>query len=82
MSRREGGMEISGGQLIPDKGAEWMGIRHHEQDIGLPSKWGVFPFLQTRVCAQIIDYMLWKYKYRISVCRLKINHAWSTKSCN
>jgi hypothetical protein len=38
-----GDWKVRGGQLIPGKGPEWMGIRHHEQDIGLPSKWG-FPF--------------------------------------
>ncbi len=34
-------------QLIPSNGPEWMGICHHEQDIGLPSKWG---FLFTYQC--------------------------------
>jgi hypothetical protein len=26
------------GQLLPDRGLEWMGIRHHEQETGSPSK--------------------------------------------
>jgi hypothetical protein len=26
------------GQLLPAKGPEWMGIRHHEQETGPPSK--------------------------------------------
>jgi hypothetical protein len=26
------------GQLLPDRGPEWMGIRHHEQETGPPSK--------------------------------------------
>jgi hypothetical protein len=29
------------GQLLPGMGPEWIGIRHHEQDIGLPSKLGI-----------------------------------------
>jgi hypothetical protein len=33
-----GGLE-SKVQLVSSKGPEWMGIRYHEQDIGLPSKW-------------------------------------------
>ncbi len=40
--RGEGGGLESGEQLIPDKGPEWMRIRHHEQEVNLPSKWGVF----------------------------------------
>jgi hypothetical protein len=32
-----GDWKVRGGQLIPGKGPEWMGIRHHEQDSGLPS---------------------------------------------
>jgi hypothetical protein len=39
-----GDWKVKGGQLIPDKGPEWMGIRHHEQDVSLPSNWGVLPF--------------------------------------
>jgi hypothetical protein len=38
----EGGENHRAGQLLPGKGPEWMGIRHHEQDIGLPSKLGFF----------------------------------------
>jgi hypothetical protein len=30
--------EVKGGQMLPGKGLEWMGICHHEQNIGLPSK--------------------------------------------
>jgi hypothetical protein len=30
------------GQLLAGKGPEWMGIRHHEQDTGPPSKLGIF----------------------------------------
>jgi hypothetical protein len=56
--RGEGGLEIRGRELILGKGPEWMGIRHHEQDISLPSKWGVFSAFDTRVCAQIFDYVL------------------------
>ncbi len=36
--------KVRGGQLISDKGPEGMVIHHHEQDIGPPSKWGVFSF--------------------------------------
>jgi hypothetical protein len=47
MGEGVGGGEVDWGlrgeQLMPGKGPEWMGIRHHEQDTGLSSKWG-FPF--------------------------------------
>jgi hypothetical protein len=33
------------GQLLPGKGPEWMGIRHHEQETGPPSKSGFFNIL-------------------------------------
>ncbi len=36
----KGDWKVRGGQLIPGKGPEWMGIRHYEQDTGLLSKWG------------------------------------------
>jgi hypothetical protein len=36
--RGEGGLKVKGGQLLAGKGPEWMGICHHEQNIGLPSK--------------------------------------------
>ncbi len=38
-----GGWKVGGGQLIPGKGPEWMGIRHYEQNIGHPSKLVYFP---------------------------------------
>ena len=28
------------GQLLPDRGPEWMGISHHEQEAGSPSQQG------------------------------------------
>jgi hypothetical protein len=73
--------KVWGGQFIPGKGPEWMGIRHHEQDIGLLSKWVFSSTFDARDYALIIDYVLCKYKDRIFVCRLKINHAWLTSSC-
>ncbi len=42
--RGEGGLNQGVGQLLPGKGPEWMGIRHHEQNIGPPCKLG-FSFL-------------------------------------
>ncbi len=39
VGKGEGRLESKGGQLIPSKGPEWKGIRHHEQDICLPGKW-------------------------------------------
>ncbi len=33
------------GQLLPGKGPEWMGIRHHEQETGLPSEFEFLIFL-------------------------------------
>jgi hypothetical protein len=44
--RGERGKSQRVGQLLPDRGPEWMGIRHHEQETGLPSKLGfliIFP---------------------------------------
>jgi hypothetical protein len=32
--------------LLPSRGPEWMGIRHHEQETCPPSKMGLFIFLQ------------------------------------
>jgi hypothetical protein len=40
------GLESKGeGSWVSSKGPEWMEICHHEQDIGLLSKW-VFPLAQ------------------------------------
>jgi hypothetical protein len=38
----KGGKSQRVGQLLPGKGPEWMGICHHEQDTGPPSKSGFF----------------------------------------
>jgi hypothetical protein len=45
-----GDWKVRGGQLIPRKGPEWMGIHHHEQDIviDIPSKWGFFYTFQCK----------------------------------
>jgi hypothetical protein len=40
--RGERGKSQRAGQLIPDRGLEWIGIRHHEQETGPPSKLGFF----------------------------------------
>ncbi len=40
--RGEGGKNQRVGQLLAGKGPEWMGINHHEQNIGPPSKLGIF----------------------------------------
>jgi hypothetical protein len=34
----KGGKNQGVGQLMPDWGPGWMGICHHEQEAGLPSK--------------------------------------------
>jgi hypothetical protein len=48
-----------------------MEICHHEQDVGLPIKWG-FPFtFNARGYAQIIDYVLRKYKDKIFCVQVK-----------
>ncbi len=72
----EGGQNQWVGQLLPGKGPEWMGIRHHEQNTEPPSKLGLsFLFLLlTRVFLLTIDCVFCKYKSNF-VCRLKINHA-------
>ncbi len=38
--RGERGKSQSVGQLLPDRGPEWMGIRHYGQETGPPSKLG------------------------------------------
>jgi hypothetical protein len=55
-----------------------MGIHHHEQDIGLPSKRGFIS------CKKGLgpknNCILCKKKKIEFMCRLKINHAWSAPS--
>jgi hypothetical protein len=46
VGRGEEGKNQRVGQLLTGKGPEWIGIRHHEQDIGRPSKSGMLLFLQ------------------------------------
>jgi hypothetical protein len=79
--RGERGKSQRVGQLLPDRGLEWMGIHHHEQVTGLPSKLG---FLIIFARASIITACtLCKYRLIVRcvnanetlVCRLKINHA-------
>ncbi len=38
----KGGESQGVGQLLPDWGPGWMGIRHHRQEAGPPSKWPFF----------------------------------------
>jgi hypothetical protein len=38
--RSEMGKSQRVGQLLPDRGPEWMGICHHEQEAGSQSKYG------------------------------------------
>ncbi len=40
--RGEGGQNQRVGHLLPGKGPEWMGIRHHKPNIGFTSKLGFF----------------------------------------
>jgi hypothetical protein len=63
--------KVRGGQLIPGKGLEWMGIRHHKQDVGLESKWGFLFAFNARGYAQIIDDVLCKYKYKFFCVQVK-----------
>ncbi len=44
--RGEWGKSQRVGQLLPDRGPEWMGIRHNEQETGPPSKLGFLVILQ------------------------------------
>ncbi len=55
------------GQLLPGKGPEWMGIHHHEQSIGLHSKWGFYLSFSRGVGAQIINCVFCKYKVNFCV---------------
>jgi hypothetical protein len=60
--------KIRGGELIPSKGPEWIGIHHYEQDIGLPSKLGFsFHLSMQWIMSRTINYMFCKYKDRIFV---------------
>ncbi len=70
-------------QLLPDRGPQWMGIRHHEQEAGPPSKLG-FLIIFARVSI-LTAWTLCKYRLNVHcvntnetlVCRLKINHVLS-----
>ncbi len=45
------------GQLLPGKGPEWMGIRHHELETSLPSKSGfsvIFAWGSIKNCPYIM----------------------------
>jgi hypothetical protein len=57
--------------MISSKGPECMGICHHEQDIGLPSKW-VF-LLQHKGLRPYINYLCScvKYKDRVLCVQVK-----------
>jgi hypothetical protein len=57
--------KVRGGQLIPGKRPEWMGIHRYEEDISLSSKWGFLFTFNARGYSQIIDYVSCKYQYRI-----------------
>jgi hypothetical protein len=57
--------------LVSSKGPEWTGIHHHEQDIGLASKW-VFHMAQG-LRSDIINHLCScvKYKNRILCVQVK-----------
>jgi hypothetical protein len=69
-------------QLLSDRGPEWIGIRHYEQETGPPGKSGFLIILQG---VETITCTLCRYrlivrcvnKNEILMCRSKINHAWS-----
>jgi hypothetical protein len=48
-----------------------MGIHHHEQNIGHPSKWGFLFVLNARGYAQIVDYVSCKYEDGIFCVQVK-----------
>jgi hypothetical protein len=55
--RGESGKSQRVGQLLQDKGLEWMGICHHEQETGPPSKLGfliIFARGSTKNCMYIV----------------------------
>jgi hypothetical protein len=69
------------GQLLPGKGPGWMGILHHEEDTGPPSKSGFFIIFargSVNNCLYIvcisINCTLCKYK-QDSCVQVKINHV-------
>jgi asparagine synthetase B (glutamine-hydrolysing) len=56
------------GQLLPERGPDWMGIRHHEQETGPPSKLGFLIFFargSITACALC--------RYRLIVCCVNTN---------
>ncbi len=53
----ERGQSLRVGQLLPGKEPEWIGIRHHEQDTGPPSKSGFF-IMSARGSINICLYIL------------------------
>ncbi len=57
-----GDWKVRGGRLIPGKGPEWMEIRQHKQDIGLPSTVSVVSLspLTQGIMPKIIDNVLCK----------------------
>jgi hypothetical protein len=59
--RGEGGWNQRVGHLLLGKGPEWMGIRHHEQNTGRPSMYGVLFFFLQGV-RLMINCMFCKYK--------------------
>ncbi len=73
------------GQLLPSRGPEWMGIRHHEQETGPPSKSGFFIFFARGLINSCL-YIVWisvictLFKYKCDYGVVKINHAWSAPS--
>ncbi len=67
------------GKLLPGKGPEWMGTATMSKTSAFQVSGCSFILSQEGLSSRI-DYMLCKYKYGISVCRLKINHSWSASS--
>jgi hypothetical protein len=60
--RGEKGESQGVGPLLPDWGPGWMGIRHHEQEAGPPSKWGSFI-----ICKGFNDRLL-VHSVNINIC--------------
>jgi hypothetical protein len=59
VGKGEGGKNQRVGQLLPGKGPEWIGIRRHEQDIGLPSKLGIFTYYFSQG-VRLMIYFVWR----------------------
>ncbi len=51
------GLDSEGRAVDTRQGTRADGVHHHEQETGLPSKWGSLFIFKARGCVQILDYV-------------------------